>query len=161
MKEIQISRGMVALVDDEWFDELNKHKWYAHPAGRRCYAMRCTGGRLNKKHITMHRVILNPKNKTLDIDHINGNGLDNRRSNLRLATRSENMFNRGYQTNNKSGFKGVSFDPVTERWVSQISINRKRQWLGRFDTPEQAARAYDKKAIELLGEFAYLNFKDG
>jgi hypothetical protein len=90
----------------------------------------------------------------VDIDHINENKSDNRISNLRKATRSENMFNRKANKNNTSGVKGVSFCRQTKRWVAQITVNRKNIKLGRFDTIEEAANIYSEKAKQFRGEFA-------
>ena len=117
----------------------------------------------------MHREITNAP-KGMQVDHINGNTLDNRKENLRVCTRSQNMMNRGKQNNNKSGYKGVSYmkkkDPNYEYpkpWRAQIKCptNQKVIHLGCYKYPEQAARAYDKKAIELFGEYAQLNFPRG
>lgn len=92
-------------------------------------------------------------------DHINGNGLDNRRENLRLATRSQNSINRGKQSNNKSGYKGVSWNKRDKRWTAQITINKHIINLGGFDTPEQAYEAYKEAAKQYHGTFA--NLGDG
>jgi hypothetical protein len=89
-----------------------------------------------------------------DIDHINEDKSDNRISNLRIASRSENMFNRGRNSNNTSGMKGVVFCKQTQRWRAQIMVNRKGVKIGRFDTKEEAANAYILKAKEIRGEFA-------
>ena len=89
-----------------------------------------------------------------DIDHINENKSDNRILNLRIASRSENMFNRGRNKNNTSGVKGVSFCKATNKWRAQITVDRKGVNIGRFDTQEEAANAYISKAREVRGEFA-------
>lgn len=89
----------------------------------------------------------------LQVDHIDGDRLNNAKENLRECTRSENQRNRGMQENNKSGFKGVSFDKSRNKWQAGIGVNGKRISLGRFDTPELAYSAYCKKASELHGEF--------
>jgi hypothetical protein len=93
------------------------------------------------------------------VDHRDQDGLNNRRTNLRVATQSQNLSNRGPQKNNTSGYKGVSLCKATGRWQAIIQYGRKKKRLGRFDTPEQAALAYDKAAVALMGEFAVLNIR--
>lgn len=110
----------------------------------------------NGRNLRMHRVILgeyDPKNK---LDHINGNGIDNRRSNLRRCDSQQNSMNSQIYKNNRLGLKGVS--KMKYGYKATISINREPIYLGFFKTPEEAANAYDSKAIELFGEFARLNF---
>lgn len=92
------------------------------------------------------------------VDHINGNRLDCRRANLRVGTRAQNLWNRGKARHNTSGYKGVSFCKQTGRWRAEIRANRKCQKLGRFQTAEAAARAYDAAARRLHGEFVQVNF---
>jgi hypothetical protein len=100
--------------------------------------------------------------KNIEVDHINRNILDNRRSNLRLANRSQNGCNRGLQKNNTSGYRGVSWSAEGNQWVAYIKHHKKSIRIGRYDTKEEAARAYNKKAIELHKEFAVLNIiKEG
>ena len=152
MKTIPLTQEQFAIVDDEDFDWLNKFKWCAEKNKNTFYAAR---GR-NKKRVLMHREILNPLPK-MQIDHRNGNGLDNRRYNLRVCTDSENKFN---QT--KRGclfrYKGVRLAPKSRRWEARIQFNKKRLSLGLFIIEIDAALAYDKKAKELFGEFARTNF---
>lgn len=117
--------------------------------------------KINNKWRTfrMHRQILGLKHGDgLKCDHINGNGLDNRNSNLRLATNSQNQHNARKQLNNRSGYMGVSWDRRTERWLVQIQADNVQRHLGRFDDPVEAACAYDDAARKLHGEFATLNF---
>ena len=111
----------------------------------------------------MHRVVLQrvvgrPLTRDDIVDHINHNGLDNRRPNLRLATRSQNAANLGPYANNTSGYKGVDFN--RGKWRARIREGGVRYFLGYFETAEDAARAYDTKAHELFGEFASLNFPE-
>lgn len=94
------------------------------------------------------------------VDHINGNGLDNRRANLRACTNAENQRNRGRSANNKSGYKGVRWHAASRRWRAQIVSDGQQRTLGHFYSPEAAARAYDRAARQLHGEFARLNFPD-
>ncbi len=101
----------------------------------------------------MHRVILKAPGG-LDVDHINGDGLDNRRINLRVCTRSQNLANQGTQARNLSGCKGVSWDKRTGRWITFISVNSKNHNLGRFDDLQTARAAYQAAAVRHFGEFA-------
>lgn len=112
---------------------------------------------INSLQFSAHRLawaMSNGEWPLLDIDHINGNKSDNRICNLRHASRSENMFNRGKNKNNSSGMKGVTFCKGTGRWRAQMMINRKAMTIGRFDSIEEASAAYFEKAKELRGEFA-------
>jgi len=105
----------------------------------------------------MHRVILDAPMNML-VDHINGNGLDNRRENLRICTNTENLRNRGKDRDNTSGYKGVVIKKGEKKFRAQIRVNQKTIHLGSFSTPEEAARAYDDAAREYFGEFAWTNF---
>lgn len=156
MKQIKLTRGKFAIVDDEDFEELAKHKWncqitktegrnYAYRVG-----VRPDGG---KTTVRMHRQIIGESAKGMDIDHIDGDGLNNQKSNLRPCTRSQNNGNARMPRNNKSGFKGVSFDKNRGLWVAQADGKH----AGRHTSKEDAARAYNKKAFEIWGEFARLN----
>ena len=104
------------------------------------------------------RVVGRPLTRDDIVDHINQDPLDNRRQNLRLATRSQNAANLGPYANNTSGYKGVDFN--RGKWRARITQDGVRYFLGTFDTAEDAARAYDQKALELFGEFASLNFSE-
>lgn len=159
MKEIQITRGCVALVDDEDFERLNRYHWCYHGNG---YAAR--GYHENGKvHIEKtHQAIIGAAPKGYVIDHINGNKLDNRRSNLRFVTHQQNTFNSKPKTNVsgrlcRSRFKGVTWRGDRHKWRSCITIDRKRHYIGLYDTEEEAAIAYNNAAIILFGEYANLN----
>lgn len=157
MRMIPLTQGKQAIVDDEDFEYLNQWKWFACPDKRNCYAAH-SGGWL-KPMVFMHRVLLNaPSN--MFVDHINGDGLDNRRCNLRLANRSQNMANRGMQADNTSGYKGVGVGRHGKNWRAQIRVRNKQIHIGVFSTPEEAARAYDDAAKKYFGEYAHLNFPD-
>lgn len=155
MKEIQLTQGKIALVDDDIFDYINQWKWCAAKDNYTWYAMRTIGLRPFKTTVAMHRIITKAQDE-YEVDHRDGDGLNNQMYNLRVCTSSQNQMNKRVQKNNTSGFKGV-FESG-KRWQAAIKVANKRTYLGSFVTPEEAARAYDKAAKELHGEFAYLNF---
>ena len=158
-KRIPLTRGKYAIVDDKDYEWLGQWRWYCDQDERMGYAVR--GATVNGKRTTlqMHRVILNLKKGEIT-DHINGNGLDNRRCNLRKCTPSQNMWNRRKPKNNTSGYIGVDWHKRDKKWQARICRDRKQKHLGCFDDIEEAARAYDRAALELHGEFALLNFPD-
>lgn len=153
-----------ALVDDEDYPDLKRFRWHLSNNG---YVYRSVGftdedsGRVSMK-ISMHRHIVFEKlwraKKTEEIDHINGNKLDNRRCNLRIVSRSQNAQNKGPRKDSPTGFKGVTIQG--KKFLSQIHSEKKNYRLGLFDSAENAARAYDAKALELFGEYAWLNFRE-
>lgn len=152
MKEIQLTKGYSAIVDDEDYDFLMQWKWYARcQSAGMPYAAR--GVRGNPKKIMMHDVIMN-NNSGLTVDHINLDRLDNRKENLRLCTRIENSRNHPLRKDSTSGYKGVSWRADIKKWRVQISIDGKQTTLGYFENKEDGYNAYCKKAIELFGEFA-------
>ncbi len=160
-REIPLTRGKVALVDAEDYENVVRLKWQAQLSKGTWYAAR--GATSRRSHLSMHRLIMNAP-PAMQVDHINGNGLDNRRCNLRLATVGQNDCNRPRTKRNTSGYKGVSlkkpFLTGRLRWFARISHNGKDIGLGYHDTAEEAARVYDAKAVELFGDFAYLNFPE-
>uniref|UniRef100_A0A6H1ZRX6 Putative homing endonuclease n=1 Tax=viral metagenome TaxID=1070528 RepID=A0A6H1ZRX6_9ZZZZ len=157
MKEIKLSQNKVALVDDEDFEYLNQFKWYALKKPNTYYAVRHIRLANGKQTlIQMHRVILNVP-KGMETDHKNQNGLDNRRINIRICTKSENGMNRNSYKNSSSRFKGVSWCKRDKIWRAQLEYKRKVKNLGCFLSEREAALTYDKKAIEVFGEFAKLN----
>ena len=155
MKEIKLSQNKVALVDDEDFEYLNQFKWYALKKSNTYYAVRNIRLANGKQtSIRMHRVILNVP-KGMETDHKNQNGLDNQRENLRICTRQENAMNGSSHKDSSSKFKGVSW--YDRKWHSQIEYKGVSKHLGGFLLENEAALSYNKKAIELFGEFAKLN----
>jgi hypothetical protein len=155
MKEIQLTKGKVALVDDGDFERVNALKWQAFKNYQTWYARRNEGS-TPRRNVRMHQYILGVRGKTSQIDHRDGNGLNNQRSNLRIATAMQNQSNRGPQRNNTSGFKGVC--KRYGKWRAQIKYKGEKISLGTYPDPAEAARAYDRKARELFGEFAWQNF---
>lgn len=149
MKEIPLTRGKVAIVDDEDYEYLSQWKWYCENSG---YARRT----FNSVSVLMHVLLMNYPEKG-QIDHINGNKLDNRRSNLRICSHQENNRNKSKAKGKTSKYKGVWFDKSRNRWQAYIDHEYKRYHLGRFKTEIEAAKAYNKKAKELFGQFAKLN----
>lgn len=156
MKEIPLTQGKVALVDDEYYEELMEFKWYALMEGGTFYARRhSVTDEQGKRHtIRMHRFIMNTPDG-LDTDHIDGDGLNNTRANLRVCTRAQNQRNKGAQRNNASGFKGVSFHRGAKKWRAQISIDGTKTYLGLFLTRELAYEAYCDASIKHHGDFAH------
>ena len=156
MKKITLTQGFEAIVDDADYVYLSQFKWLAK---NKKYAARSPSRRcISRNFIYMHRVILGlVPSSGLFADHIDGNGLNNVRSNLRTATKSQNEYNRGKRAHNTSGFKGVC--KSLNKWRAGIKFKGKYTHLGNFSSPILAAKAYDKKAKILHGEFARVNFQ--
>jgi hypothetical protein len=147
-KVISLTQGYVTLVDDDDYIWLSQWRWHYGDG----YARR-NEWRGGKSHtIRMHRLI-HQTPAGMDTDHIDGDGLNNQRSNLRTATSTENMRNRRMRKDNTSGFRGVTWSKREKKWVAQIRLDGKRIHLGYYNTPEEAAEVYIRKAIELFGEF--------
>lgn len=156
MKTILLTQGKVAFVDDEDFERLNAFKWTAAKRRDTFYAVR-QASRVNfgpQRMVLMHREIMSAPNN-IHVDHENGDGLDNRKENLRLASRRQNMQNRRKRI---VGFKGVYLDRRRDRWYSEIRTENGKKFLGSFKSALEAARAYDAAAIKIFGEFARPNF---
>lgn len=162
MKEIQLTQGLVALVDDDDFERINQFKWYALKSGQTFYAvrnMRNTEFASNGKRgiYFMHNVIMGFKG----VDHVSGFGLDNQKINLRSCNQSQNNMNRTINKNQKtSKYKGVSQINGAKKWRVQIQVNRKITHLGYFTSEADAALAYDVAARKLFKEFAKLNMPE-
>ena len=155
-KQIQLSQGKYAIVDDEDFEYLNQWKWCINTHG---YAVRTQNIRINPSKriariIKMHQVIM-PPSESRQIDHINNNKLDNRKCNLRECTIQENQRNKSKPKNNTSGFKGV--EKRKNRYRAALRVDGVRIYFGTFDCPIKAAKAYNEAAIKYFGKFANLN----
>lgn len=157
-KQIQLSKGKFATVDEEDFEYLNQWKWYVNSDG---YAVRSErfkteSGRISTRTIRMHRVIAQAP-PTYEVDHKFGDRLDNRKQNLRICTQSENCMNKTLSSKNSSGFKGIMWHKRNLRWIARIKVNGKLIHLGSFTCKIQAAKAYNEAAINHFGNFANLN----
>lgn len=152
---IPLTQGKFAIVDAEDYDLLAKYKWYCQRSGNRFYALRRNPQRQTRT--TMHRQILHAP-EGLFVDHIDGDGLNNRKSNLRLCSAAQNAWNRRPDRHCYSGYKGVTWSKNHKKWHAHITKAGKGMYLGHFDDQLEAALAYDRKAEQLFREFAYLNF---
>lgn len=158
MKEIPLPRGLVALVDDEDFKRVSQYRWQsgktnAQSRTRYAYRHELVDG---KKRVTyLHRFILGAP-AGMYVDHINHDGLDCRRANMRLVTPSQNRINGRRNRDGRSRFKGVS--PTGAKFKAQVGFNCEPRYFGMYDSEETAARVYDAAARRLHGEFAHTNF---
>ena len=154
LRYIALTQGKFAIVDAANYEWLNQYKWTAMKAGTMWYARRHSKG----KSYLMHREIMQPP-PGMVVDHSDHNGLNNLESNLRVCTPTQNQRN-CRPIGGSSSYKGVSYDKEHRKWEAGITVKGKRIHIGLFDTEIEAARAYDRKARELFGEYAYLNFPD-
>lgn len=153
--EIPLTKGYVALIDIDEYEDISQFKWHANVQSSGIYARRSVRRGVSQESEYLHRRILNFPESL--VDHSNGNSLDNRRCNLRIATSRQNNTNRnGFRSRNTSGYIGV--DKQLGKWRAQIVINGRKTHLGRFEDINDAALAYDAAAIIHHGEFAVLNF---
>lgn len=155
-RTIPLTRGVEAMVDAADYGRLSAIKWHAHECRGTFYAAN-GGGKQGR--VFMHRLVCDAP-KGLQVDHINGNSLDNRRANLRPCVDQQNRWNRGARANSASGIKGVMLCRRTGRWAAAITANGKRHYLGSYADQADAARAYDAAALHLHGAFARLNFPE-
>ncbi len=158
---IALTQGQTAIIDSEDTALVSTYKWQARRDSKRpehWYAITTIrDGERRRKTLLLHRLLLNTPPGT-QVDHKDGDGLNNRRSNLRIATNAQNCMNQPPPSNNTSGYKGVSYHKARRKWQAKIRVNRKDLYLGLFIDPKDAALAYDAKAKEVFGEFAWLNF---
>lgn len=154
MKEIKLANGKgIVLVDNEDYIWLSKYNWHFSGNGYAQTDIKVNGVWKSK---SMHRLIMNPL-ENMQVDHIDHNIFNNQKSNLRVVTSNQNRMNRLKQINGISKFKGVSWHKRGEVWQSRIQKDKKLYWLGQFKDEKDAARAYNKEAEKLFGEYAHLN----
>lgn len=153
----ELTGGHILLLDDEDAHLLDEYAWCPHTTKHNIYASasiwlptQTTGT------VLMHRLVMNAP-EGMDVDHINRNGLDNQRSNLQVCTRAQNLARAGAPKTNTSGYKGVSWSKQHSKWVAYIRPDYKKRHLGLFLNKDDAARAYNRAALETWGEFAFLN----
>lgn len=153
--QIQLTRGLVALVDDEDAEWLSARKWCASPDARNTITYAATSVKRDGRwtSVKMHRLIMEPSPGFL-VDHRDGDGLNNQRSNLRICTHVENLRNSRRLIKSGTGFKGVYRTPNGKRFTASLRFNGEYRYLGSFDTAEQAHAAYCEAASRLFGEFA-------
>lgn len=156
MKQITLTQGKVALIDDGDFEFLSGFKWFAVFDGYNWYA----ASKISCRSVKMHQLLMSV-NGGSEIDHRDNNGLNNQRSNLRICTHRNNIRNKKIASRNKSGLKGVSWKPHISRWIAQIKTDDKVVHLGTFIKKEDAAMTYDAAAEKHFGEFACTNRKLG
>jgi hypothetical protein len=157
VKEIKLTKNKISIIDDEDFDRVSKYKWHclANDYAARKFYYEKKDGKWVTKYIRLHQFVLNEFNK--EIDHINGNRLDNRKENLRFCDRTLNNANIGLKSNNTSGYKGVRLNRTMKKWFASRTAYKKVYYLGSFKDKIDAAKAYNKKAKELFGDFARIN----
>jgi hypothetical protein len=160
-RKINLGESKFTIVDPQDFYSLNIFNWCPKENGPNVYAVRLVSAPDRKtKIVSLHREIMNSPAGLL-VDHQNGDGLDNRRANLRLATHSQNQCNKGKtRKNSSSRYVGVFFEKHSGKWVARIVVNGRRIWLGRFTSELDAAMAYDNAAKIYHKEFARLNFPE-
>lgn len=158
-KQIPLSQEKFAIVDDADYEWLNQWKWFVKQHHRTWYAVRNVW---HPKHtiVRMHRVIVGSMANDLEIDHCDGNGLNNIRANLRVCTRLENGRNVRISKRNTSGYKGVSWHNGAHKWRASITAHGSFIHLGYFSDPSEAAQAYDRAAQTYHGKFARVNFPE-
>lgn len=158
MRKLKLSNKGFALVDDSDYDELCRYKWYLKADGYvgRSINLGKIGGKTKYQGLLMHREIVKTP-KGVKLDHKDGNRSNNQRSNLRIATSSQNSMNQKKAENKVSKYKGVTFRKDRNKWFARIIKEGKRYGLGHYASEIEAARAYNKAAIGYFGEFAKLN----
>lgn len=158
MKKIPVKNKekiLYALVDNVDYEYLKQFKWRIIGSGYAAY-FKWVSEYKNVRPFYMHRIIMDTK-KGIETDHINHNKLDNRRQNLRICSSHQNKGNLSISIKNTSGYKGVCWDKLNKKWIVNIFYNNKQFNLGRYLNKEEAAKEYNKKALELFGQFALLN----
>ena len=158
MKQIPLTQNKFAIIDDEDYDFLMQWKWMYNAKGPAVRSKHLYGSHDNakRKMYYMHREIMKAKDNE-EVDHKNHDPLDNRKINLRICNRSQNLYNMRMNRKNTSGYKGVSWNKRRKRWMAQISIMNRTCVIGAFSAKSQAARAYNAMARKLRGDFAWTN----
>lgn len=151
-KTIELTQGKVAWVSECDFERVSEHKWTANRQRERWYVR----ARIEGKHITLHRFILNTPDG-LDVDHENNNGFDNTRSNIRNCTHRQNIQRCRPRSGGTSRYKGVSWQAAVNRWHVGIYVNSEKLFLGLYADEDEAAKVYNRAAKKYFGDFAYLN----
>ncbi len=157
MKTIPLTHGKLAIVDDRDFEMVSRHKWSAHKSGKNWYAStNVPNGSGRQRTVKMHQLI-KPAPPGLERDHRDGNGLNNRRKNLRVCRHANNCRNQSVSASSRSGVKGVDFHKNSGKWRARITVNWKVQHIGYFETRNAARDAYNTAAKKLHLSFARLN----
>ena len=157
-RRIPLTQGKYAIVDPEDYEELARYKWHCQGMGGTYYAF--GNVRNGQRRVAIHRWIVGARRGEV-VDHIDGDGLNNRRANLRICSVAENTRNRRARQGVSSRYKGVTYYEKQGKWQARICAGGKRHYLGWFGDEEEAARAYDAAARRLHGEFASVNFRGG
>lgn len=144
------------LIDSEDYELISKYKWHVHKWRYVFYVQAWTNINGKGKTLLMHKLILGAKRKEI-VDHIDGNGLNNQKTNLRICTNTQNCWNQRIAKNNTTGFKGVTFVKATKRYRARIRVNSKLILVGDFKTAQEAGEAYNWAALNHYGDFARLN----
>lgn len=157
MAEVIIVQEIKILVDDDWIEYVRKHKWRIQGRDKSVMRTRLTSEPKGVRNIRLAREIMGlTVDDGMEVDHINRNTLDNRRENLRVVSPMKNQWNAGVRVDNKWGYRGVYWNMISFQY--QLKCNKKMYQKSGFKTPEEAARARDRKALELYGNFAFTNF---
>lgn len=159
MRKIKLTQNKYALIDDEDFDIVSQYNWYTFPKNNTYYAARTIRKRSGRRTtLFMHRFLLGLTDHKIEVDHVDHNGLNNQKLNLRPVTKSQNYMNQSKRKNCSSIYKGVHFCKQRSKWVAAIKYNSRKMNLGGFDSEIDAAKRYDEEARKYFGKFASLNF---
>lgn len=158
MKSIKLTKDNVTIIDDGDFINVSRFRWCSLSANGKTYACRGVVNRGRSKTILMHREIMGITSSNIHVDHINGNTLDNRRENLRVCTHKQNIRNSNKRySHSSSAYKGVCKRSNVKKWHAYIVVDGSQKFLGSYAYECDAAKAYNKAAKDLFGEFARLN----